>query len=145
MARKQKSAGRSRIQSGFQPTGWRTVTPRLVVPDPAALLGFLKTVFAATGELCEDRPALVRVGDSIIMVSGDAGVRARMPGFFYVYVRDTDETYRRAIAAKAVSLEAPADLPYGDRRAMFSDPWGNLWQVATPQPRAAEIGLPAAS
>ena len=23
------------------------------------------------------------------------------------------------------------DVPYGDRRAMVSDAWGNLWQIAT--------------
>lgn len=137
MMRKPKSAARPTIKSGSQPTGWHTVTPRLVVPDPAALLDFVKTVFAASGELRLDRPTVVRMGDSIIMVSSGAGLRAHRPGFLYVYVPDTDETYRRAIAAHAVSLEEPADLPYGDRRAMFSDPWGNLWQVATPQSRAA--------
>lgn len=36
----------------------------------------------------------------------------------YVYVPDADETYRRAIAAGADSVEPPLDTPYGDRRAM---------------------------
>ena len=40
-------------------------------------------------------------------------------------------TYQRAVTAGAESLEAPADLPYGDRRAMVKDPWGDLWQIAT--------------
>ena len=39
--------------------------------------------------------------------------------------------YRRAIEAQALSLEAPADMPYGDRRAMVKDAWGNVWQIAT--------------
>jgi len=26
---------------------------------------------------------------------------------------------------------APADMPYGDRRAMVRDEWGNTWQIAT--------------
>ncbi|MCA3871704.1 MAG: VOC family protein, partial [Burkholderia sp.] len=29
--------------------------------------------------------------------------------------------------------EAPADMPYGDRRAMVKDAWGNVWQIATHQ------------
>ncbi|TWC06791.1 hypothetical protein FBZ93_10179 [Bradyrhizobium macuxiense] len=49
----------------------------------------------------------------------------------YVYVRNADETYRRAIAAGAGPIEAPADTPYGDRRAMVRDSWANVWQIAT--------------
>jgi uncharacterized glyoxalase superfamily protein PhnB len=48
-----------------------------------------------------------------------------------LYVEDADATYQRAIVAGAVSLEAPADMPYGDRRAMIRDPGGNVWQIAT--------------
>ena len=48
----------------------------------------------------------------------------------YVYVRDANAVYRRAIAAGAVSLEDPRDTPYGDRRAMVRDPFGNVWQIA---------------
>jgi uncharacterized glyoxalase superfamily protein PhnB len=36
----------------------------------------------------------------------------------------------QAIAAGAQSIEAPSDMPYGDRRATVSDAWGNLWQIA---------------
>jgi uncharacterized glyoxalase superfamily protein PhnB len=31
----------------------------------------------------------------------------------------------------ARSLEEPSDLPYGDRRGMVADRWGNVWQIAT--------------
>jgi uncharacterized glyoxalase superfamily protein PhnB len=57
-----------------------------------------------------------------------------MPAFLYVYVPDTDTTYQRALAAGALSLEEPRDLPYGDRRGMVKDRWGNVWQIATPLP-----------
>ena len=36
-----------------------------------------------------------------------------MPAFLYVYVENADETYRRAIAAGAESIETPADTSYG--------------------------------
>jgi len=58
-----------------------------------------------------------------------------MPGFLYVYVADADDAYRRALDAGAVSLEEPWDTPYGDRRGMFQDPHGNVWQIATRRPR----------
>jgi len=56
-------------------------------------------------------------GDSIVMVSDGGGVREPLAGFLYVYVEDADAVYRMAINAGAVSIEAPADMPYGDRRA----------------------------
>ena len=64
------------------------------------------------------------------MVS-EVGVREFMPAFLYLYVDDIDGTYERAIEAGAESLEAPLDMPYGDRRCMVKDPEGNIWQVAT--------------
>jgi uncharacterized glyoxalase superfamily protein PhnB len=115
----------------FRPQGWPTVTPRIITPDPSGLVGFIKDVFAATGELHADRPAELRIGDSVVMISAGLGQRRAMPAFLYVYVADADAAYRRAIAAGARSLEAPADMPYGDRRAMVEDAWGNIWQIAT--------------
>jgi len=72
----------------------------------------------------------MRIGDSIVMVSG-AGARETMPAFLYVYVDDADGTYQRALQAGATSLEEPRDVPYGDRRGMVRDQWGNTWQIAT--------------
>ena len=77
-----------------------------------------------------DAPSLMRIGDSIIMVSA-AGARKPKPAFLYLYVNDTDMTYRRALDAGAVSVEEPNETPYGDRRAMITDPCGNDWQIAT--------------
>ncbi|OXJ08918.1 bleomycin resistance protein [Burkholderia sp. AU6039] len=117
----------------FQPDGWHTVTPRIVVPDPHNLIEFIRTVFHAQGEYRPGLPAEIRIGDSVLMISGEDGLREPMPAFLYVYVEDADLTYRRALAAGATTLEAPADMPYGDRRAMVQDPWGNRWQIATHQ------------
>jgi len=116
--------------SGYRPEGWHSVTPRIFTPDVDGLVGFLRTVFHATGEHRPGVPAEIRIGDSIVMVSGD-GEREAMPAFLYVYVEDADASYERAVAAGAVSLEAPRNLPYGDRRAMVRDDWGNVWQIAT--------------
>jgi uncharacterized glyoxalase superfamily protein PhnB len=61
----------------------------------------------------------------------DAGTRRPMTAFLYVYVTDTEATYQRAVAAGARSLEEPSDMPYGDRRCVAEDKWGNRWQIAT--------------
>src|SRR5574341_133514 len=106
------------------PDGWHSVTPRIVAADTRALVGFLKAVFNATGELRADAPSQMRIGDSLVMVS-DAGTRPRFPAFLYVYVEDADATYQRALEAGAVSLEGVRDTPYGDRRGMVQDTCGN--------------------
>jgi PhnB protein len=112
------------------PAGWHTVTPRLVADDARQLVEFLGKVFGATGEYRMDGPSVVRIGDSVVMVS-DAGVRDPMTAFLYVYVGDVDATYQRALDAGAHLLEEPSDVPYGDRRCMVKDRWGNTWQIAT--------------
>jgi PhnB protein len=90
------------------PEGSHSVTPRLVVADPAKLVHFLKHA----------------------MVS-EAGVRDAMPTFLYLYLEDTDIAYRRAVEAGATVIEEPQDMFYGDRRATVRDPFGNIWQIAT--------------
>ena len=117
-------------RSPFTPPGWHTVTPRIVVDRAADCVAFIKRVFRATGDYRRDMPTILTIGDSIVMVS-DAGARDPSAAFLYVYVENADETYERALAAGARSLEEPADLPYGDRRAMVEDEWGNTWQIAT--------------
>jgi PhnB protein len=121
------------------PDGWHSVTPRLVVQDPTVLVDFLKNTFDARGDYAVDRPSLMRIGDSIVMVSG-VGPRKAMPAFLYVYVDDVDATYRRALRAGGVCIEAPIDVSYGDRRAMVKDPCGNEWQIATYKPGSRKPG-----
>jgi uncharacterized glyoxalase superfamily protein PhnB len=115
---------------GWIPDGWHSITPRLVADDAGTLVKFLKIAFGAIGEWPDEGPAQLRIGDSQVMVS-ESGPRPASEAFLYLYVEDADATYRRAIAAGAVSLEAPDDMPYGDRRAMVKDPGGNVWQIAT--------------
>jgi PhnB protein len=112
------------------PEGWHNVTPRLVVHDAALLVKFLQQAFDGTGEFQTDRPSIVTIGDSPVMVSS-VGPREAMPSFLYLYVDDADKTYQRALHAGAISLEEPRETPYGDRRAMVQDPCGNVWQIAT--------------
>lgn len=117
------------MTSARPPAGYHSVTPRLVVADVAGAVEFLRVVFGATGEVHEGRPAELRIGDSLVMIS-QAGERELFPAFLYVYVEDADRVYRAAVAAGAATVEEPRDLPYGDRRAMVRDRWGNVFQIA---------------
>jgi uncharacterized glyoxalase superfamily protein PhnB len=122
--------------SDFQPAGWHTVTPRIIVNGAEKLVKFVKDVFGATGQYDVQVPAELRVGDSIIMVS-EAGVRDPMTACLYVYVENADVTWQRAVEAGSRSIESPLNTPYGDRRGMVKDPWGNTWQIATRNARPA--------
>ena len=73
----------------------------------------------------------MHIGDSIVMVSSTAE-RDPFPAFLYVYVDDADAAYQRAMKAGATSIEEPTDTPYGHRRSMFSDAFGNVYQAARP-------------
>lgn len=115
----------------FQPDGWHTVTPRIITSKPEELVHFVKRVFLGQGEFHVNRPAEIRIGDSLIMISDGGDLREPVSAFLYVYVENVDETYQRAVKAGAETLELPSHQPYGDRRAMVKDPWGNLWQIAS--------------
>src|ERR1700687_2344512 len=100
------------------PYGWHSLTTRIVIEDVAGLVEFLRQAFGATGEIHADRPAIMQIGDSVIMVSG-VGQREAMPAFLYLYVDDADATYRRALQAGGQSLQEPDDTtscgPRGQR------------------------------
>ena len=119
------------------PEGRRAVTPYLHVKGAEGLLGFLDLALDARREYVGMTDAggvlyaRVRIGDSAVEM-GDApeGVPA-MPGSLNVWVPDSDDCYRRAVAAGATSVYGPTDKPYGDREAGVRDAWGNWWFIAT--------------
>jgi uncharacterized glyoxalase superfamily protein PhnB len=114
-----------------KPPGWPDVAPRIFTAEVAAAAAFIREVFGAAGEVMTDQPTSMRIGESAIMISDGAGVRGPTPAFLYVYVPDADAAYERALALGAKSIDAPEDMPWGDRRATVEDPFGNTWQIAT--------------
>ena len=124
------------MKAAFKPDGWPSVVPRLLTSDVHSLVAFLRSTFDARGDVVPGRPAEMKIGDAVVLVSDGGGVRELSPAFLYVYVENTDETCRRAIDAGAHAIEPPDDMPYGDRRATVQDPWGNTWQIATHRPQS---------
>jgi len=111
------------------PDGFPRLIPRIFTDDPAGLVGFIRTALGATAEVVPGRPTTVRWGESVLLVS-DTETRTAQTATLYLYVPDVDAAYGRAIEQGATSIEVPQDVPYGERRAMVQDPWGNTWQVA---------------
>src|SRR5262249_18738544 len=75
--------------------------------------------------------AQLQIGDSMIMMGEAMGQWTPMPCSIYLYVRDADATYQRAMRAGGTSVMEPADQFYGDRHGGVKDPSGNLWWIAT--------------
>src|SRR5262249_30536324 len=115
----------------YKPDDRPAVVPRLFTKDVEGQVAFLRAAFGAKGRLRVDRPTELVIGDSVIMVSDSGGVRKSTSSAFYIYVPDADKTWARAVKAGAKSYAEPEDTPWGDRRAIVNDVWGNHWQIAT--------------
>lgn len=121
----------------YVPEGYGTVFPYMIVGDADEFTSFLSAVFGAIERgrtvLPDGRVAniRIRIGTTTFMVSqaGDGAMPA-MPGAYYVYVEDVDSTFERALANGAAKIIEPTDMPYLDRQAGVSDPFGNIWWIS---------------
>ncbi|MFY9977226.1 MAG: VOC family protein [Candidatus Sulfotelmatobacter sp.] len=121
----------------YVPKGMHNVNVYLHPLRAEPVIGFLKRAFGGQEIAKYASPdgvvhhAQVRVGDSVVEMGEAHGPYQPMPSMFYVYVPDCDEVYQRALAAGAKSLHELTDQPYGDRNGAVTDPFGNIWYVAT--------------
>jgi PhnB protein len=117
---------------------YRTVTPYLVVPDADAELTFLKAAFEGTEVLCHRNAdntvmhAEVAIGDSLVMLGQAGGQWTPRLAALYLWVKDVDAAYARALAAGATSESEPEDKPYGHRNAGVVDRNGVTWWIGAP-------------
>ncbi|MFI5252522.1 MAG: VOC family protein [Bacteroidota bacterium] len=121
----------------YLPKGYHTVTPYLTVNGAQKLIEFIKTVFDATlmGNMVKPdgtvSHAEMKIGDSIVMIADAPPEHPPAPPYLYVYVKNTDSTYKRALQAGALSVMEPATQFYGDRNAGVRDASGCTWWIAT--------------
>ena len=74
--------------------------------------------------------AEIKIGDSLVMCSDAVREPARPAGLF-VFSRNVDKAFDKAVKAGAKVLMPPADMFWGDRFARVEDPQGNSWGIAT--------------
>jgi len=125
-------------EDAYVPAGLPRAIPALHPKGAPALIDFLKNAFGAIETLRAETSdgtvahAKLRIGQSMIELGEAHGPYQPHPTAFHIYVDDTDAAYRRALAAGAVSIDAPADQPYGYRNAGVRDPGGNEWRINAP-------------
>ena len=129
-------------------TGFRTITPHLVVKDGAAAIEFYKKAFGATeryrlpwpGPDGVDRVghAELTIGDSVVMLADEFpehGSVAPTGGGASVVIHlqspDVDATYAKAVEAGATATMPPENAFWGDRYGKLIDPFGHHWSIAT--------------
>lgn len=119
------------------PDGYHTVTPYLMVNGAPKLVEFIKKAFEGQETERMHRPdgsighAELRIGDSVVMLADAHGQSKPMPASIYLYVKDVDATFKRALQAGATSTQEPSNQFYGDRSGAIEDPVGNHWWIAT--------------
>ncbi len=127
------------------PETYPRVSPHLSIVGAAEAIEFYKSILGATERMRMAMPggaiahAEIQIGDSVVMVgeempgSTDPSPKTLggTPVALFVYVEDVDDVFARAIDAGAQAVQEPENHFYGDRVAMFDDPFGHRWNVAT--------------
>jgi PhnB protein len=150
--KKQKKAVKKTAKKGAPkkkvspiPSGYHSLTPYLVCRGASAAIAFYVKAFGAKekgrfpgpdGKLMH---AEIRIGDSIVMLGDEMPqmgttapptIGGTATGLF-LYVKNVDEAFARAVAAGATAEMPPKDMFWGDRYAKLADPFGHKWSLAT--------------
>jgi uncharacterized glyoxalase superfamily protein PhnB len=121
----------------YKPDGYTSVSPYLIVDGASATIDFLRRVFAAdeirrfAGPAGKVMHAEVRIDDTVVMITDGADGWPPVPSHVHVYVRDVDETYRRALEAGATSVQEPVKKEDPDKRGGVKDAGGTTWWIGT--------------
>lgn len=119
-----------------QPPGFTTLFPYMMVDDARAYLDFLHDGLGGDVVAVHDAPdggvanAMVRFGDTTIMLSDAREAWPATTGTYYLYVDDADAAMARALSAGGDEIMPVADHPFGDRQGGVRDPRGNIWWLS---------------
>lgn len=126
------------------PKGFHTVTPGLCIHGAARAIEFYKRAFGAreiarwTGAQGKIMHAEIKIGDSRIFVIDEKMSRQcrspkRLKGTssaIFLYVKNVDKLFARAVKAGAKVKVPLADVFWGDRHGEVQDPFGHIWALA---------------
>jgi PhnB protein len=127
------------------PKGYRTITAHLVCRNATGAMAFYTKAFGAKPRMSMPTPdgkvahAEMQLGDSLLMVADEmpemgATAPETIGGsavHMFLYVKDIDKAFARAVAAGARADMPPMNMFWGDRYAKLTDPFGHKWSMAT--------------
>lgn len=128
----------------YLPKGYQHVVPYLTVKGAAEAIRFYQDAFGATEVMRFEHDGImghaeIQIADCRIMLSDEMpewGNKSPVtlggsPGGIYLYVKDVDSTFARALKAGARQEQPVTDQFYGDRCGSLVDPFGHRWTLAT--------------
>jgi PhnB protein len=127
------------------PPGFHSITAHVMVNGADAYIDFLKRAFDAVELARSPGPggklmhALMRIGDSMLMLADDFATEfhmpplatGRLPIVLNHYVPDVDASWAKALAAGCEVVFPLADQFWGDRYGNVKDPFGIVWALAS--------------
>jgi uncharacterized glyoxalase superfamily protein PhnB len=142
---KSKAKKTSAKKVNYVPKGYHSVTPGLAVRDAAQAIEFYKKALGAKEKARMPGPdgkimhAELVIGDSHIMLGEENAQMNNLsplslngsPVGLYVYVKNSDKVFDQAVSAGATVAMPMADMFWGDRAGMVTDPFGHKWWIAT--------------
>jgi PhnB protein len=125
------------MNESWIPKGFRTITPNIVVDNAEDAITFLKRALGATeqwrltmssGKIghCE-----LKIGDSIVNLGESTEGWPAHGLVAQIYVENSDALFAQAVAAGASVIMPMTDMFFGSREGRISDPFGNIWTIAT--------------
>ena len=122
-------------ESDSFPQGYHTVNPYLVIGNVLEFIKFSELVFNAVvvKRFKEEKGlyAEIKIGDTCIMMEEDYKISHSSSLSLWVYVRDVDATYEKALKAGCKSIQVPTYNYSWDKVAKVVDHFGIKWLVAT--------------
>ena len=127
------------------PEGYHALTPSLAVDNAAKAIEFYKRAFGAKERMRMPGPgdtiahAELEIGDSVLMLADPFPQSSVKPpkelggtsvGIF-LYVEDVDEVVQQVVDAGGTVTMPVEDQFWGDRFGSVTDPFGQVWQIAT--------------
>jgi len=120
------------------PGQYTQLMPYLILKNTNGFRKFMAETFDCTEQLivpADDGSVMhgeLRVGDAVIMFAEAGGPFPLMNAGMFIYVDNADTTYKKALAAGAVTVKGqePSDKDYG-RACGVTDPFGNTWWITS--------------
>lgn len=131
------------------PAGHENLIPHLVCEGAADAIEFYKRAFGAVEIHRMPAPdgqrlmhAAIRIGNSFVFLVDDfpefCGGKSQSPKALkgtpvtiHRYVTDCDAAINQAVQAGATVMMPAADMFWGDRYGVVTDPFGHNWSIAT--------------
>ena len=122
--------------TNYIPDGFNTVSVFLIADGADGLIEFMtKGLGGELGFVMRDNDkkvshASVKIGNSTIMLGDTMRGMEPQSAMLYLYVKDPDSLYNKAVKAGAESIREMKDEYWGDRAGGVKDKWGNTWWFA---------------